>query len=401
MGVDSGRLFLLVELIEGETLRDKLRAHRPRPALPDLVRWMVQAGEGVASAHDHGIVHRDFKPENILITAGDVVKVIDFGFAKLEHLGIQTTEGRLVGTALYAPPEQLKKGPPHTSWDVYAMGIVLYEALAGVHPTEAATQNPMVLLHRHLTVQPKPLAEVAPGVPADLADIVDARSTPSSGGVPRCARSSASCGSAPPPPRSPARRRPQPPPPRTATPRRRSRPPCRSTRLPRGSARPSTATQPLAAWQAERAAGDRPAQPPPPSTAPVASTPARSPALAATVPYTQMPPPVAVSERRGARRPRAGTTSRPRRWSPRRARPAASAGSRWAWARARPRCLCCRARVRGCGRPRTRGRWARGGGGGGGGGSGAERVGFGGAGCVGFGGAGGLWPGAGRRNRGR
>ena len=92
--------------------------------------------------------------------------------AKLEHLGIQTTAGRLIGSALYAAPEQLRNGPVHPSWDVFAMGIILYEALSGAHPVDASSGNPMDICCRHLDFRPRPLAEVAPHVPGDLAYLV-------------------------------------------------------------------------------------------------------------------------------------------------------------------------------------------------------------------------------------
>jgi serine/threonine-protein kinase len=293
-GIEGPCVWLLVELIEGETLRDKLSPLRPRPPLADLVRWMVQACDGTAAAHDVGIVHRDIKPENILITPAGVVKVIDFGFAKLEHLGIKTTTGTLIGTALYAPPEQIRNGTPNTSWDVYAMGMILYEGLAGAHPTAARSTNLVDIVERHLGTRPRPLAEAAPGVPADLADIVDRaihetfwkrptmralagelrealhrllaprRAAARNLGVSN--HTDAGAPTEPLPVYAPA-------------------PP----------APPIAATQPLAAWQ-----GDRAAQPPPPPSV----SPARA-ALAATVTDTQMPLPVAAGTAAGAGRPSA------------------------------------------------------------------------------------------------
>ncbi len=190
-GIDAGRVWLLVELVEGESLYDRLDLHRERtharilvscqppprrpPSLEDLLRWLIQACEGVAAAHDAGVVHRDLKPENLLITPDGVVKVIDFGFAKLATLGVRTTAGKLVGTPHYAPPEQLRRppSPPHPSWDVYALGLVLYEALAGAHPTSAPDRNPYQACHHHLTHHPSPLAHVVSGLPSDLTDLVD------------------------------------------------------------------------------------------------------------------------------------------------------------------------------------------------------------------------------------
>ncbi len=297
-GVDGDRVWLLVEFVDGESLREKLRPPRPRPPLPDLVRWIIQACDGVAAAHARGIIHRDIKPENLLITPAGVVKVIDFGFAKLEHLGVQTTAGTLVGSALYMPPEQLRNEPPHTSWDVFAMGVVLHEAIAGAHPTATRSTNLVDIVTRHRAIPPRPLAEAAPGVPLDLADIVDRAvqekwwRRPTMRGLADELREAHYRLRSP--QRADARNLPLPNRPAAGAP---TEP--LPVYTPAPSARPLAPTQPLAAWQEERAAGDRPAHPPPPSVAaiaPVVSAPvsARAPALAATVIDTQMPLPVAA-----------------------------------------------------------------------------------------------------------
>ncbi len=115
-GVDADRIYLLLELVDGRSLRDALALPSGRPPVTTLVRWIRQAAEGVAEAHRRGIIHRDLKPENLLITSQDVVKVIDFGIARLTGWGVHTTSGAEAGhRALHvarADPGQAS-GPAH------------------------------------------------------------------------------------------------------------------------------------------------------------------------------------------------------------------------------------------------------------------------------------------------
>src|SRR5262249_42900342 len=140
-GVDGERIYLLLELISGRNLREALKAHGGKPPADAVLRWMRQAAEGVAEAHRIGVIHRDLKPENLLITSNDVVKVIDFGIAKLTGWGVKTSHEQRVGTALYMSPEHIQGKAPDPRMDVYALGAIAYEALTGVHPivSEPAT----------------------------------------------------------------------------------------------------------------------------------------------------------------------------------------------------------------------------------------------------------------------
>src|SRR5580700_7845309 len=132
--LESGEPYLLMELIEGETLDARLRREGPIEVgeLTDLVH---QACEGVHAAHVSGIVHRDLKPENLIVTPRDgapFVKILDFGISKFDSertgaLGI-TTEGLVMGTPYYMSPEQLIASPSlDARTDVYSLGVILYE----------------------------------------------------------------------------------------------------------------------------------------------------------------------------------------------------------------------------------------------------------------------------------
>jgi hypothetical protein len=175
--VDTGLLpaggapYLLMELLEGESLRGRMRRLGRMP-LESALFIATQTASALAAAHDQGIVHRDLKPENLfLVTRGDrddVVKVLDFGIAKLgadlSGKDISTQPGAVVGTPRYMSPEQCRgTGDVDHRSDVYALGVILYEMLAGVPPFEA--EGIGELLEMHLLREPLPLRTHAPDVP--------------------------------------------------------------------------------------------------------------------------------------------------------------------------------------------------------------------------------------------
>ena len=168
-GADSGHVFLVMEYVEGETLRDRLRA---RGALP--VEEAVPIAEAVLSAldaaHRAGLVHRDVKPENVLLADDGRVLVADFGLARaVEASTLTATTGLLLGTVAYIAPEQLASSAASTRTDVYAAGIVLLEMLTGATPYAGETALSIVYKHAHDDIPP-PSASVP--VPAELDDLV-------------------------------------------------------------------------------------------------------------------------------------------------------------------------------------------------------------------------------------
>jgi serine/threonine-protein kinase len=170
-GAFEDRVWLSLELVEGETLGHRLRT-RGRPPLDELLHWLQQACEGLAEAHRVGVIHRDLTPENLLVMPGGAVKVIDFGMAKLRAFGVATTRELELGSARYRPPEQLRGEPAHARMDVYALGHILYEALAGEHAMGEAPRPMIDIVRWQLSGRPRPLGERAPELPADLADLI-------------------------------------------------------------------------------------------------------------------------------------------------------------------------------------------------------------------------------------
>jgi CheY-like chemotaxis protein len=170
MGEWNGIYYLTMELVEGLTLRTLLDT-RGRLAVPAVLAVASQLARSLEVAHEHGVIHRDIKPQNLLLDAAGVLKVMDFGVARLAERSHAITEvGMVVGTPAYMAPEQLMGETVDGRCDLYSAGVVLYECLAGRLPFEGATI--MSLVAKQLAEQPEPLASVNPAVPAGLADLV-------------------------------------------------------------------------------------------------------------------------------------------------------------------------------------------------------------------------------------
>jgi serine/threonine protein kinase len=160
------RPFLVMELVDGEPLSALLRGGRPLD--PDVVRdLMAQAADAIGAAHLAGIVHRDVKPANLLVTPERQVKITDFGIARAsDGLGLTAT-GQVMGTPQYLSPEQARGGTATSASDVYSLGVVAFECLAGHRPFDA--DSPVATALAHLN---DPVPDLPPGIPADLAAVV-------------------------------------------------------------------------------------------------------------------------------------------------------------------------------------------------------------------------------------
>src|SRR5437867_1281287 len=178
-GEAEGRYFIALEFVEGQTLADKLNAG-PLP-FDEALTIAIQIAEGVASAHERDLIHRDLKPNNIMISRTGHVKVMDFGLAKQLPQGaesddttcsavMQTMDGSLVGTPAYMSPEQIRGERADARSDVFAMGLVYFHVFSGVHPfkknTTQATMGAIVY------EQPPVLSSSAQHVPPELSEIV-------------------------------------------------------------------------------------------------------------------------------------------------------------------------------------------------------------------------------------
>jgi eukaryotic-like serine/threonine-protein kinase len=159
-GGGAPRPYLVMELVRGQPLSALLRTGEPMPAgtAADLV---AQAADGLAAAHALGIVHRDVKPANLLVTPDRTVKVTDFGIARAADAVALTQTGQVLGTPQYLSPEQAEGKPATPASDIYSLGVVLYECLAGRRPFDGDT--PISTALAHLRQEPPPLPANVPG----------------------------------------------------------------------------------------------------------------------------------------------------------------------------------------------------------------------------------------------
>ena len=170
-----------VGLIEGETLRQRLV--RGGMELSEAVNIAIQVASALSAAHETGIVHRDVKPENIMLRPDGYVKVLDFGIAKLAEqevpvtiptnealLLVETNLGSILGTVRYMSPEQARGAPVDQGTDIWSFGVVLYEMVTGHAPFTGET--PAEAMHSILETEPPPLAHYIPQIPSEVQQII-------------------------------------------------------------------------------------------------------------------------------------------------------------------------------------------------------------------------------------
>lgn len=167
----TGLPYLVMQLINGESLEQRLRRDG-KLSVADAARLGAQAAAGLAAAHAQGLIHRDVKPGNILIEAGDKVKLTDFGLARAAEDLKLTRTGYVSGTPLYMAPEQARGDDVDARADLFSLGVVLYEAVAGKPPFDGKT--PLAVLREVADTPHRPLRRLVPVVPDWYEDVVDA-----------------------------------------------------------------------------------------------------------------------------------------------------------------------------------------------------------------------------------
>ncbi len=169
-GECDGAYYVTMEFVEGMTLR-QLMDTRGRLGVPAALAIGTQLAEALEVAHGQGVIHRDIKPQNLLLDAAGVLKVMDFGIARLaEHTTVLTQAGMIVGTPAYMAPEQLLGEDVDGRSDLYAAGVVLYECLTGRLPF--AAQSPISLIAKLLRDDPVPPADLNPEIPRPLSALI-------------------------------------------------------------------------------------------------------------------------------------------------------------------------------------------------------------------------------------
>ncbi len=174
----EGIAYLVMELLEGRSLSAELK-QLGKLSIRRAGQIASSVLKALAVAHQSGIVHRDIKPDNIFIhhdADGEIIKVVDFGVAKLRDQETKdktlTVTGAIVGTPAYMAPERLESRPYDGRSDVYSVGIVLYEMLTGEPPFQSQENNIWSLVMMHLTVAPRALSELDPTIPPEVAQVV-------------------------------------------------------------------------------------------------------------------------------------------------------------------------------------------------------------------------------------
>ena len=181
IGEDRSTHYIASELIDGETLRQRLE--RGPMEMEEAIDVAIQVASALVAAHEAGIIHRDIKPENIMLRPDGYVKVLDFGIAKLAEQEVpvtmaeeeavslvETNLGSILGTVRYMSPEQARGAPVDKRTDIWSLGVVLYEMVAGRAPFTGET--PGEVMASILETEPPPLANFIAQIPAELQQIV-------------------------------------------------------------------------------------------------------------------------------------------------------------------------------------------------------------------------------------
>src|SRR6201994_190464 len=167
---DSPRPYIVFEYVEGETLKERIRRLGRLP-VSEAVAYSIEIARALGAAHARHIVHRDVKPQNVLIDEEGSAKVTDFGIARtMEEDGL-TADGRVIGTTDYVSPEQALGRPVTGQSDLYSLGIVLYEMLTGEVPFRG--ENQIAVAMKHVREEVPDVRLVRPEISAALAAVVE------------------------------------------------------------------------------------------------------------------------------------------------------------------------------------------------------------------------------------
>ena len=165
---EDRQTFIAMAYYQGETLKKKIE-RRPLP-LPEVLELAMQVGQGLAKAHEQDIVHRDIKPANLMVTSDGVVKIVDFGLARLSDATQLTQTGSTLGTPAYMSPEQALGERVDRRSDIWSLGVVLYEMVTGQQPFGGERQE--AVLYGISNEEPEPVTALRAGLPMELERII-------------------------------------------------------------------------------------------------------------------------------------------------------------------------------------------------------------------------------------
>ena len=163
--------YIVMEYIDGITLKEYLKQRGGALTWKEVVHFATQVLSALEHAHSKGIVHRDVKPQNIMLQADGSIKMMDFGIARFSRAQSQTISDKAIGSVHYISPEQAKGDRTDARTDIYSVGVMLYEMLSGRLPFDGTGTVSIAIMQ--ISEKPKPLAEVAPNVPEGLRQITE------------------------------------------------------------------------------------------------------------------------------------------------------------------------------------------------------------------------------------
>lgn len=163
--------YIVMEYIDGITLKEYLNQRGGKISWRDTVHFITPILEALQHAHENGVVHRDVKPQNIMLPANGQLKMMDFGIARISRAENQLMTGKTMGSVHYISPEQARGDVTDAKSDLYSVGIMMYEMLSGHLPFESGTAVEVAI--KQISDKPRPLAELAPDVPRALVEITE------------------------------------------------------------------------------------------------------------------------------------------------------------------------------------------------------------------------------------
>ena len=169
VGEDDGKYFIVMEYVEGKTLKQLIKK-RGSLTLPEVVDIMLQLTSAISHAHESYIIHRDIKPQNVIILEDGRVKIMDFGIAVALNAGELTQTNSVMGTVYYIPPEQANGGKADVKSDIYSLGILMYELVTGHVPFRG--ENPVEVAIKHMNEELPSICEYDPEMPQSIENII-------------------------------------------------------------------------------------------------------------------------------------------------------------------------------------------------------------------------------------
>ncbi len=166
---DDGRLYIAMAFYDGETLKETIA--RGPLSIEDARNYACQMAEGLSKAHAANIIHRDIKPANVIVTSGGVIKIVDFGLAKMSGVDPLTRTGTTMGTAAYMSPEQIRGEEADHRSDLWSLGVILYEMIAGTKPFQQNYESALVYSIVH--AEPDDLSLLRKDVPESMVSLVN------------------------------------------------------------------------------------------------------------------------------------------------------------------------------------------------------------------------------------